>query len=626
MKKNLTILLAIFLMGVVHAEAGDKVIKADRVKAEPTPLLTIEEDTDLFFEDWEAGLGGWTTFDETGIAPQWHLDTWMAYGGSGESWWMADVTLGTDGGYNNGWYQVLDTDEFTLAGANQQLTFYHRYSVEGPAGATTPYTGWDGMNVRISTDGGSTWEVLANPTPAYTATSLYSFGFEHGEGPNVPGWAGDLLTWTQVTFDLTAYSGQAVKIRFAFASDPAYSTGQDDGPATMFAWQIDDVLVTNDGGTIYSNDGAASGMTASNNAALGADLWTVRTGNAFSGTHFADCNNASGTYEPNMQNSLTSPWFNLPSVISTAYMDFYLRGSFVDNNTFPDVDYFGAYVQVEGEAGRRYVSNITQDPNGSNFVYSDAPFEWSPFSTTYSVGVIDLSTLIGNNIRVIIEFESDDDAPIGEGLQVDDVMIWTPDVVPVELTSFTAVQQGAYVNLEWNTATELNNHGFEIERKTVSNGVESDWRMVAFKKGNGTMSEPTAYTLQDKIEGIAADQIMYRLKQIDFNGNFEYSESVLVDNIAPLEYAVSQNYPNPFNPATIISYAVPSQNYVSLKVFNVTGEEIATLVNGVKEAGTYEVSFNATEMPSGVYFYVFKAGDTENSSSVLATKKMMLLK
>ena len=100
---------------------------------------------------------------------------------------MADTSLGTNGGYGNSWYQVLDTDPITLSETGLQLTFYHRYSVEAPGGAPSGYNGWDGMNVRISTDNGATWIVLTNPTPEYTSSSLYSFGFEHHEGANIPG-------------------------------------------------------------------------------------------------------------------------------------------------------------------------------------------------------------------------------------------------------------------------------------------------------------------------------------------------------------------------------------------------------------------------------------------------------
>jgi hypothetical protein len=626
MKSFLTLVICLCLFAAIQAKDKYSNIQPQQAK-EVTSTVPPIEDTDLFFESWETGdFHGWTPLDETALAPQWHLDTWMAYGGSGESWWMADVTLGIEGGYNNNWYQVLDSDEIILSGSNQQLSFYHRYSVEPPS-TYLAYDAWDGMNLRISTDGGSNWDVLTNPIPAYSNNSLYSFGDIHGEGPNIPGWTGALTTWTQVTVDLTAYSGQTVKIRFAFASDGVFATGVDGGPEDMFAWQIDDIEVTNDGGTIFSNNGVVSGMTALNNVPSGADLWSINMGTGATGSYFADCNNGSGTYVPNMRNSLTSPYFNLPSIITEAYLDFSIRGGFLDNQTYPDpVDYWGAYVQVEGETGRRYISNITQDPNGDNYIYTDAPLDWSLFSASYSTGIVDLSSLIGNNVRFIIEFESDEDAPIGEAIQVDDVHIWTPQVVPVELTSFTAMQVGTSIKLEWNTATELNNRGFEIERKVINNGVETDWQMVAFKKGHGTMQEPTSYTYEDEIVGIEADQFMYRLKQLDFNGRFEYSDIVEVANLTPVKFELAQNYPNPFNPVTKISYGIPSDNFVSLKIYNVTGQLVSTLVNELKSAGSYNVDFDASQLTSGVYFYILRAGNNESSSNIIQTKKMMLLK
>jgi len=193
--------------------------------------------------------------------PEWHVDSWNAYQG-GLSWWDADPSLGDQGGYGNGWYEGLDTDPIFLSGSNLMLEFYHRYKVEEPGGATFPYNGWDGMNVRISSDGGSTWQVLQNPVPAYSNSSLYSFGEQHGEGPGIPGWTGELSTWTKESFDLSAYAGQTVKIRFAFASDPALAT--DDGGPDLFGWQIDNIIVTNSSATLYSNDGDVNGMTTVN--------------------------------------------------------------------------------------------------------------------------------------------------------------------------------------------------------------------------------------------------------------------------------------------------------------------------------------------------------------------------
>ena len=192
---------------------------------------------------------------------RWHVDSWNAYQG-GLSWWDADPNLGNQGGYSNGWYEGLDTDSISLSGSNLMLEFYHRYKVEDPATATPPYDGWDGMNVRISTDGGDTWQVLENPVPAYTCSSLYSFGEQHGEGPGIPGWAGDLITWTNVSFDLSSYTGQTVRIRFAFASDPALAT--DDGGPDLFGWQIDNIIVSNSSDTLYSNYGDVNGTTSIN--------------------------------------------------------------------------------------------------------------------------------------------------------------------------------------------------------------------------------------------------------------------------------------------------------------------------------------------------------------------------
>jgi Secretion system C-terminal sorting domain len=187
--------------------------------------------------------------------------------------------------------------------------------------------------------------------------------------------------------------------------------------------------------------------------------------------------------------------------------------------------------------------------------------------------------------------------------------------VPVELVSFTASASANVVTLNWATATEINNHGFEIERSVD----KTDWKTIGFKEGKGTTSEPQNYSFTDNLSGFSNTKIYYRLKQIDYNGNYKNSNIVEIE-IAPATFELTQNYPNPFNPSTTISYELPVSSFVTIKVFNVLGNEVSTLVNEQKPAGRYNIEFNASEFPSGVYFYKLQ------SNSISETRKMILLR
>lgn len=191
---------------------------------------------------------------------------------------------------------------------------------------------------------------------------------------------------------------------------------------------------------------------------------------------------------------------------------------------------------------------------------------------------------------------------------------WTV-LVPVELTSFTANQTGSTVSLNWTTATETNNSGFEVQRSI--NGA--DWVAIGFKPGMITTSEVTNYAFADDVSGLGSASVAYRLKQMDLDGRFAFSDEVEVD-LTPMEFVLEQNYPNPFNPSTTISFAIPYDQFVSLKVYNSIGEEVSTLVNEVISAGSYTINFDANHLMSGVYFYTFKAG------SFVQTNKMTLMK
>jgi hypothetical protein len=189
------------------------------------------------------------------------------------------------------------------------------------------------------------------------------------------------------------------------------------------------------------------------------------------------------------------------------------------------------------------------------------------------------------------------------------------ETVPVELTSFTVnVNTLGDVVLNWSTATELNNQMFEIERRNN----EGQYSTIGYVDGFGTTTEPQEYSYIDNTVGTGT--YIYRLKQVDFSGQYEYSEEIKVEVIGPLTFALEQNYPNPFNPSTNIKYSVPENGFVKLSVYNLVGEEVSVLVYETVNAGFYEVAFKAANLPSGTYFYRLQTGNS------LQTKKMILLK
>lgn len=193
-------------------------------------------------------------------------------------------------------------------------------------------------------------------------------------------------------------------------------------------------------------------------------------------------------------------------------------------------------------------------------------------------------------------------------------IISVTNVLPVELTSFTAKANGHSVILNWSTATETNNQGFEIERKSQN----TSWITIGFVAGSGTTTENRDYSFIDN--SINSESYLYRLKQIDFNGSSEYSNIVEITANVPAEYSLSQNYPNPFNPATKIKFTLPEASLVKLKVFNSIGEEVANLVNKLYEAGSHEIVFNASNLTSGIYFVRMESG------SFVSSRKITLLK
>ncbi len=191
-------------------------------------------------------------------------------------------------------------------------------------------------------------------------------------------------------------------------------------------------------------------------------------------------------------------------------------------------------------------------------------------------------------------------------------------VIPVELSSFEAKAIGLDVELNWTTTTETNNYGFEIQRKYAD-----DFLTVGFVKGSGHSTNIRKYSFTDK--ELNEGNYVYRLKQIDYNGAYHYSNEVEVLVAGPKVYFIEQNYPNPFNPATTIRFNLAENSNVTLKVYNNLGEEIRTLYSGKLKAGRNEVTFDGAGLSSGIYIYRIEAiGD--DGTVFTSSKKMNLMK
>ncbi len=289
------------------------------------------------------------------------------------------------------------------------------------------------------------------------------------------------------------------------------------------------------------------------------------------------------------------------SVIAAAAVDLSgIRASFssvgptVDGRHKPDIAALGS-------------GNVVASPYGDNsYDYASG----TSFSCPLSAGVAALVLCanpgltpmqVRDAMRETASRSSNPDNLIGWGiLNALDAVNYFP--TPVELSSFSASIVKGGVNLDWTTATEKNNRGFEIERKSA----DADYSMISFIEGNGTATKPNHYNYKDNsdIHGIYT----YRLKQIDFDGKFTYSNEVTVNIPAASDYVLQQNYPNPFNPSTMIKYAVPKASNVKIIMYDELGRQVKVLTNEFKEAGNYSYTLNADGLASGVYIVRLSAG------------------
>jgi photosystem II stability/assembly factor-like uncharacterized protein len=248
--------------------------------------------------------------------------------------------------------------------------------------------------------------------------------------------------------------------------------------------------------------------------------------------------------------------------------------------------------------------------NGAVYKSSDAGLNWSPDNSGTGSHLNDIFIVPGSYAFICGD---------------NGVILKSTGVVPVELTSFTYSIDGPAVQLKWETASETNNHGFEIERKF---DVKDSWRTIGFVKGKGTSVGKNVYAFNDDLSGHNTSvTIFYRLKQKDFDGSFTYSGELSVNFNGSLnEYSLTGNYPNPFNPVTSIKYNLPARSSIKLEVYNTAGEKVSDLINQIQEQGTYTVQWHPENLPSGVYFCSMTAIESEGGKTFRETKKMVFMK
>ena len=488
-------------------------------------------------------------------------------------------------GTNGGVFRSTDNGD-TWAASNYGLTNIHIRSLVCNT-SNDIFAGVNSLGVFRSTDNGDNWTKTSLPDVQVRSLAINLSGdiFAGTFGAGIYRSTDNGDTWVNIGNGLFDYVG----------------------PIAINA--MGDIFVGTDGGVFYSSDNGESWSLTGLTDVRVASLAINDSGNIFAGAYYGpnySCgvfiSTDNGNTWTQVNNGLTNPHVRCLAI-----------------NQSGDI-FAGTYGEV-----------FRSTDNGNNWVQT--PLPWANvhalainivgdiFAGTFQSGGAYRSTDNGNSWTAInsglssdaLSFAINSDGYIFAGTYSSGVFRSVESTIPVELISFTASVNENNVTLSWTTATETNNQGFEVQR---SNGGE--FEPIAFVNGNGTTTEVQIYSYIDR--NVKDGSYSYRLKQVDFDGTFEYLNVVEVNVAAPSVFALDQNYPNPFNPTTTINYYVPEVSFISLKVYDVLGNEIATLVNENKPAGNYKAEFNAAGIPSGIYFYRIQAG------SFIDTKKMILLK
>ncbi len=372
----------------------------------------------IFFEDFESSADDWLHGDmrETnGI--QWHTDTFNAY--SGKSWWCGHPDIG---GYLNNWYQELTTPAIDLTNAsNPQLTFVHYYGTEYDTTTSLEENPWDGCHVRISTDGGSTYQLISPEGGYDPPDSLYVWEYHIEQVENgMPGWHGTSDGWEAITFDLSQFSGNQIKLKFIFASDPMVDSRDND---EWVGWIIDNIEIKDGENVLFFDDGedtvVPSQLLTSEGSGLYPQGWEKITSEYHSPTHSYNCED-----DYNMANVLISPWIPLPETQDYLYLSYWIYADMPDFSGDGESqleDYFIVEITSDGLTWEKQMHDYARSSIGAD----EGWVQITP-DIIYN-GSLDLDSYKGQDVKIrwLVITDNNDDGGSGAGLFLDDVEIYS---------------------------------------------------------------------------------------------------------------------------------------------------------------------------------------------------------
>jgi hypothetical protein len=508
-----------------------------------------------------------------------------------------NILAGTGGGI------YLSSDKgANWSDANQGLigTKINTLAVSGNYIFAGTYNSYGVEGVYLSSDHGNSWSLSNNGIP----TGI-SFNALVVNGNNI--YAGGdngfyLSTNSGISWSQSGLTGTIVNSLAVSGNN-------------VFAGTIDGVYLSTDNGSAWAvlNNGLPAGISYNAVAVSGNDIFV----GGENGIYFSSDNGSNWIQTIN----------GLPAYPDNYFISLAVEG----NNIFGGT--FGGGVYLSTNNGSTWAA--ANNGLTGTIVRSIAVSGYNIFAGTSDGGVY-LSTNFGSVWAQANNGFSNSDI---RSLAVNDNNIFVGtygggvwlrqmyELLPVELNGFSAVVNHNSVQLKWKTSTEVNNHGFEVERAFQNNSLMPDqWESLAFIEGSGNSNSNKEYSFTDaSIKGNG--KYYYRLKQVDNNAGYKFSNAVEVSiNFINQVYSLENNFPNPYNPNTLIRYSLPFDSNVKLTVYNSLGQTVKELISEVQKSGMHEVNFDGSNLASGTYFYTMRTASADGSQNFVSSKKMILLK